>query len=202
MAGDGEMGFGRLLKHYRRQARLTQELLAERAGYSPNYISMLERGVRVPALTTVDVLAQALQLEVADRALLETALQQNGIGQVEQVSTPRNMAGLIGREQDTDQIIQFLRSNVRLLTLTGPGGIGKTRLAEYVAGKMRPNLANGAILVDLTLATDPEHVISGIARALQIRDQGHRLLGEDVLAILHEKEMLLVLDSMQHALIG
>src|SRR5512132_2073632 len=73
MARDEEPTFGRLLKRYRRSARLTQETLAERVGYSPNYISMLERGVRMPAPATVEALAKALDLTSADRTVLDVA---------------------------------------------------------------------------------------------------------------------------------
>lgn len=70
---DEERAFGGLLKRYRRVAHLTQEDLAERAGYSSHYVSMLERSVRFPQPLTVDTLADALVLPDADRATLHAA---------------------------------------------------------------------------------------------------------------------------------
>jgi transcriptional regulator with XRE-family HTH domain len=73
MARRAKTTFGRLLQRHRQAARLTQEALAERAGYSPNYLSMLERGIRIPGLMTIDLLADALKLPPAERAALEEA---------------------------------------------------------------------------------------------------------------------------------
>src|SRR5512141_2006485 len=95
------MTFGSLLQRYRRSARLTQEALAERAGYSPNYLSMLERGVRVPGLVTVDLLAEALQLPPADRAALETAAQPVTPFPEPNTSPLPRAIRLIGREEET-----------------------------------------------------------------------------------------------------
>src|SRR5678815_2742368 len=78
MARDEKTSFGHLLKRYRRLARLTQETLAERVGYSPNYISMLERGVRSPAPATVDAFAQALGLTPTDRTIFDAAARGGG----------------------------------------------------------------------------------------------------------------------------
>lgn len=73
---DDDYQFGGLLKRYRRAAHLTQESLAERAGYSAHYVSMLERGVRTPLPLTIDLLADALALDATDREALHTATRR------------------------------------------------------------------------------------------------------------------------------
>src|SRR6185369_3806385 len=110
---------GRLLKHYRRSARLTQETLAERVGYSPNYISMLERGVRMPAPATVDALAKALDLNSADRTSLDVAVPgvNMEVPTAPRLSVPHGR--LIGRERDETLLLSLLRQpDLHLLTLT------------------------------------------------------------------------------------
>src|SRR6185503_9732087 len=109
MARDEETSFGSLLKRYRRSARLTQETLAERVGYSPNYISMLERGVRSPAPATVDAFAQALGLTPADRTILDAAARGGDRRAPIEPHLPVAHGRLIGREQDAAMITSLLR---------------------------------------------------------------------------------------------
>ena len=137
MARDEEPTFGRLLKRYRQSARLTQETLAERVGYSPNYISMLERGVRSPAPATVDAFAQALGLTPTDRTIFDAAARGEGTEAPVESHLPMAHGRLIGREQDAAMITSLLRQlDVRLMTLIGAGGVGKTRLAEQIAAAL------------------------------------------------------------------
>ncbi len=201
MARVEEMTFGRLLKSYRRSVRLTQETLAERVGYSPNYISMLERGVRLPAPATVDALARALGLNSADRTTLDAAAQHEGM---EATVAPRltvQHGRLIGREQDAAVVASVLQQpDVRLMTLVGPGGVGKTRLAQEVATTMSDDFANGMLLVDLAPVNDPERVPLAIAQVLELREGGGELIRDRLLGTLRRKEMLLLLDSLERVL--
>ncbi len=199
MARDQEPSFGRLLKRYRRSARLTQETLAERVGYSPNYIRMLERGVRSPAPATVDAFAQALGLDLADRTLLDTAARS--MQTPVESHLPIAHGRLIGREQDAAMIISLLRQpDVRLLTLIGPGGVGKTRLAEQIAATLRDDFSDGMLFVDLSAVNDPEQVPSAIAQALELREASGELIQDRLLGYLRKKETLLLLDTLERVL--
>jgi predicted ATPase/DNA-binding XRE family transcriptional regulator len=181
--------FSRRLRRLRRAAHLTQEELAARAGYSPDYVSMLERGLRSPPPLTADILAKALRLQDADRAALLEA------------DAPRppppplvNPTDLVGRDADQARALEILRS-VRLLTLTGPGGVGKTMLAARIVASAAPSFGDGAVLVDLTPVTG-DGLVAAIGAALG-------RLGDtmaDIVARLRSREMLLVLDGFERFL--
>ncbi len=199
MARDEEPTFGRLLKRYRRSARLTQETLAERVGYSPNYISMLERGVRSPAPATVDAFAHALGLDLADRTLLDTAAR--GMQIPVESHPPIAHGRLIGREQDAVTILSLLRQpDVHLLTLIGSGGVGKTRLAEQIAATLSDEFSDGMLFVDLAAVNDPERVPSAIAQALELREASGEFIQDRLTGYLRKKEMLLLLDTLERVL--
>jgi predicted ATPase/DNA-binding XRE family transcriptional regulator len=199
--------FGAVLRQLRTAAALSQEALAERAGLSPRGISDLERGARrTPYLATVDLLADALALSPDDRqALLAAArparLADSHQGTLPATPLPRPLTSLIGREPELVQLTALLtQAATQLVTETGPGGSGKTRLALEVGTRLQRAFADGAVFVDLTPLRDAELVLATIATTLGVREQPGQPLRETLTRVLAPKEMLLLLDNFEQVL--
>jgi predicted ATPase len=133
-----------------------------------------------------------------------TLLSPPGAGDVSPL-LPASLASLVGRERELAAVRALLvRSEVRLVTLTGPGGVGKTRLALRVAEEMAGEFADGVVFLPLAAVTDrpkgTQLVVAAIARALGIRESGEPPLAERLAEIIRERRLLLVLDNLEHLL--
>jgi predicted ATPase/transcriptional regulator with XRE-family HTH domain len=200
--------FGAVLRQLRTAASLSQEELAERAGVSLRGVSDLERGARrVPHLTTVRLLADALELGPLDRqALLAAARPASGSGMPAgalawSAPLPAPLTSLVGREQELTELTALLgHANVRLVTLTGPGGTGKTRLGLEVGARLQAEFGDGVVFVDLAPLTDAALVLPTIASALGVREQLGRRLVETVINVLAARHIMLLLDNFEQVL--
>src|SRR5215216_3620564 len=213
MATTSSLTFGMLLRQHRLTAGLTQEALAERAGVSARGVQDLERGLRLaPRAETVRLLADALGLDAESRSKLIAAVHPG----LATPPSPRALTAplaalpvpptpLVGRESEIAAVCGLLRhrgggSATRLVTLTGPGGVGKTRLALAVAAALAGNYADGVAWVELAPLDNPDVVASAIARVLGVREDGERPLTERLALALADRHVLLVLDNCEHLL--
>ena len=198
--------FGVMLKHLRESAGLSQEALAERSGLSTRGISDLERGIRLtPRLETVHMIADGLGLDEAQKAMLFAA-------RVDRVSVPENRSEeyesfpvvptlFVGRTTEIERILGiFDRTDVRLLTLTGPGGVGKTRIAIEIAQQLSQRFPSGAVFVDLAPVQHSAMVLTTIATRLGVPQHSTADLKVALPIALKDRTMIMVLDNMEHVI--
>ena len=206
--------FGRLLRHYRLSAGLSQEALAERACMSAFAISALERGHRRrPQLRTLALLADALDLAGDVRAQFEAAAragQQSGKGGMtvgpwrtsgapapSVTNLPRQVAPLIGREGDLQKLASLLRQHP-LVTLVGAGGVGKTRLALEAGETLLEEFPDGVWVVEFAGLGKGASPVQSIASTFGLGDRKDRALLDVVLGHLQHRSLLLIADNCEH----
>lgn len=192
--------FRELLRRHRLGAGLSQEALAEETGLSVDAIGLLERGERQrPQRHTLGVLVDALALNDDDRGHFLAAARSPSRAVDQKVSgdLPYQTTPILGRDSEIETLTALLRGSARVLTLTGPGGVGKTRLACAVAEQVADSFEDGVSFVPLAPLGDPALVISAIAAALGVREG---TLQSSVEAALTGRDMLLILDNFEHVI--
>jgi predicted ATPase/class 3 adenylate cyclase len=116
---------------------------------------------------------------------------------------PLQPTPLVGRESEVSEIVGRLRSDgARLLTLTGPGGTGKTRLALQAGADLLEEVEDGVFFVSLAALTDPDLVYSAVAKSLGVKESAGQSLEESLEAYLQHKHLLLILDNFEQVLEG
>jgi predicted ATPase/DNA-binding XRE family transcriptional regulator len=202
----GATGFGAQLKALREAAGFTQEELATIAGLSVHAVSALERGERrKPHVGTVRALTAALDLTGAARdALVAKARPQarnRAIDGSASVRLPPIPTRFVGREVDAQTLRQWLADRTaRLITLVGPGGVGKTRLALELAHYIAAEGADRVVFVPLAGIRTPAFVASAIAEGLGLSDSTAVELPRRAHLACAGKPMLLVLDNFEQVL--
>jgi predicted ATPase/DNA-binding XRE family transcriptional regulator len=209
--------FGNLLRHYRRSSGLSQEALAERAGLSLDTVRALERGRSgAPRPETLARLVEALGLDAVGRATLtdaswpersSTARDDREMELVPPQVTeqeldsrlPIVLSSFVGRERERAMVRRLLE-RARLVTLTGTGGVGKSRLALAAAEELLATYRNGVWLVDLAPLTDPTTVADVVLRTLGLREEPGCSHLDTLIDHLRGRQLLLILDNCEHLL--
>ena len=201
-----------LVRRLRVAAGLSQEALAERAGISPRGLSDLERGLsRTARLQTLTRLADALDIPADARAeLLRTGqsiadARSDGslppppaLEQKQRISAlPRTLTSFVGRIAELAEARRLL-AEVPLLTLLGPGGIGKTRLCLTLCESVRSDFSDGVVFVDLAQLDNSALLVPTLASAIGLPDSADGDLRRAIIESLRPKHVLLVIDNCEH----
>jgi predicted ATPase/DNA-binding XRE family transcriptional regulator len=198
--------FGAQLKALRDTAGYTQEELATIAGLSVHAVSALERGERRrPHVETVRALSAALDLSGAIRdALIESArapAHSAAVDELSDNSLPVILTALLGRDADMETLRRWLTDpTARLITLTGPGGAGKTRLAIELARVIAAEGTTRVVFVPLAAIRNPAFVAPAIAEALGLADVTSTDLPRRARVACCDRPTLLILDNFEQVL--
>jgi predicted ATPase/transcriptional regulator with XRE-family HTH domain len=207
-AGDEAAGppFALWLRRQRQALLRTQAELADQAGCSISTIKRLEQGRLRPSQTLATKLAQVLEIPQQDRpAWIQRAREPAGAaevpGPIRRTNLPPLMLSPIGRNREMARAGAALtREQARLVTLTGPAGIGKTRLALYIASGLEAAFPDGIWWVPLASLADPALLETTISRALELHDGTGPPAVARLRSYLRPRRLLLVLDNFEHLL--
>ena len=203
--------FGDLLRHLRLKARLTQRELGLGVGYGDAQINRLEKNLRLPDggvvasrfLDALDLRRDSVEaqrlLELATKVRGDTlpVQQEQAAGVQARTNLFAQRTSFIGREQEIVEVKALLGST-RLLTLTGVGGCGKTRLAIQVARDVLAQFADGVWWVELAAAREDERVLQLVVKAVGLVESQQLSPLETLLNHLGTKQALLVIDNCEH----
>lgn len=198
-----EGSFGTRLKALRESAGFTQEELATIAGLSVHAVGALERGERRrPHVETVRALSAALDLTGAARdALMGSArapVHYAAADELTDTSLPLPLTTLLGRDADLETLRRWLAEpTARLITLVGPGGVGKTRLALEVARTIADEDTMRVVFIPLAALRDPAFLAPAIAEALGLPDVAADELPGRVRIACADRPTLFVLDNFE-----
>lgn len=220
--------FGAWLKERRKALGMTRDDLADQVGCAAVTIIKIERGQRRPSRQVAECIAAALRISPDEReAVVQWArgTLDAAVPSVPALSTqastnapaepralpeavparldnlPAALNSFVGREQEVGRVGNLLlRADVRMLTLTGPPGIGKTRLSLTVASALRGEFEHGVWFVSLAPIQDPSLVLPTIAQAVGLKEASAQSIESVLHGYLRDKRLLLVLDNLEQLL--
>ncbi len=189
--------FGDELRRLRRATGLSQESLAARAGLSPEAVSLLERGRRSPRLTTIRLIAEGMPLSETDRAALFGAAQPDEPSAPPLPSFPD---ALVDRVCDLAALETLAhRADVRLITVVGPGGVGKTRIAVEYAHGHTADFPDGVHWTPVGPLVDGTTMVPVMAGSLGVRGTPYPEI-PDLVEHLRTRRALVIIDNAEHQL--
>jgi predicted ATPase/serine/threonine protein kinase/DNA-binding CsgD family transcriptional regulator len=188
-------------------------LALERACSASGVVSVPSRGEATVAADPAGLaLVPSAQLSPAEEPGSEPALASESNASVPTTpagpvharplwKVPTSLSSFVGRQQEVESISALLRRpDVHLLTLTGPGGIGKTRLSLQVAAELADRFADGVCFVNLAPLSDAELVVPTIAQVLGVRERGNQPLLQSLQDALRDRHLLLLLDNFEQVI--
>lgn len=216
---DTTASFGYWIRRRRQALDLTQAELARRVGCATVTVSKLERDERRPSRQMAELLAEHLAVPEEQRArFLAAALGERAVDALPlssrpihspapeppptpQPNVPSLLAPSILRVRDEESLLALLENPaIRLVTITGPGGVGKTHLSLRMAERAAGHFRDGAAFVALDATRNPEQVLTTLASALSVRESAGQGLRESLLTALSHRRQLLVLDNFEQVL--
>ena len=213
-----DTSFGMWLRQQRKAHDLTREELARRVGYSAATIRKIEDEERRPSVQLLERLADIFNLPAAERGafqkfargdlrtapnLPEATPPWQAAKVAPRTNLPPTVTSLIGREQDTVAVVEYLlNKEIRLVTLIGPFGVGKTRLSMQAARQVLPAFPDGVFFVPLAPLENAELAAAAAIQALGYVETRQCPAIDQLIEGIGDKQMLLVLDNCEHLIGG
>lgn len=199
------ISFGEWLRIRRHELDLTQQALADQIGFAKVTLRRIESGALKPSKDFALILFKKLGIpkeELADwirfaRSLGGMPSSHSNIQNVIHTNLPASITSFVGREKEQNEIIKLIKKH-RLVTLTGAGGVGKTRLAIKVGKELIQDFPDGVWLIELAALENPDLLPETISMALGIRTQTNVPAIETLANFIRTKSTLLILDNCEH----